>query len=236
MQKDGSGTAADAFSALGISVTDSNGELRSNQDVFDEAIAALGEMENETQRDAYAMQIFGKSAQDLNPIIKGGADTLKELGDSAQDTGMILSQDALNNLNGFNDSVDILKANASASSKIIGGTFAGSFTTVTDRIGQSLPQLATSFSGMFSPETFELAQTNFFYTFCRIGGQYNGQCGCKSADFLNGFNGFILGGGKWNCHISPNNDTYNFADPHNRIYGFGYWIGAVCTNCFAAAG
>lgn len=191
--KDGSGTAADAFSALGISVTDSNGELRSNQDVFDEAIAALGEMENETQRDAYAMQIFGKSAQDLNPLIKGGADTLKELGDSAQDTGMILSQDALNNLNGFNDSVDILKANASASSKIIGGTFAGSFTTVTDRIGQSLPQLATSFSGMFSPETFELAQTNFSTHFAALAVNITDNVAANLPTFLNGFNGFILG-------------------------------------------
>ena len=38
----GSGAAAEAFAALGISITDSNGELRNNQDVFNEAIDALG--------------------------------------------------------------------------------------------------------------------------------------------------------------------------------------------------
>lgn len=83
----GSGDAAKAFSALGVKITDGSGKLRSNQAVFTDAIKALGNIENETQRDAYAMQIFGKSAQDLNPLIKGGADALQKYGDQAEAAG-----------------------------------------------------------------------------------------------------------------------------------------------------
>lgn len=117
----GTGDAYKAFSELGVSVTGVDGRLRNNQDVFNQTINALGRMENGTQRDAYAMQIFGKSAQDLNPLILGGADALKQLGDEAEAAGLILSQDALDSANAFNDEVDVMKAKLQAMAKIVGG-------------------------------------------------------------------------------------------------------------------
>lgn len=72
----GTGTQAEAFAKLGISVTDANGELRSNNEVFTETIKALGNIENETERDATAMKLFGKSATELNPLIEGGIEDL----------------------------------------------------------------------------------------------------------------------------------------------------------------
>ena len=60
------------------------------------------------------MDIFGKSAQQLNPLIKGGAEALKEIGDRAERAGLILSQETLNGLNAFNDKVDELKAKGTA--------------------------------------------------------------------------------------------------------------------------
>lgn len=106
--------AAAAFDTLKIKVTDSTGALRDRQEVFYEVIDALGKVGNETERDALAMDIFGKSAQELNPLIMGGAQALKEIGDQAERAGLILSQDALNGLNAFNDKVDALKAKGEA--------------------------------------------------------------------------------------------------------------------------
>ena len=63
---------ADAYKALGISVTDAHGNLRDGETVYWQAIDALGKMQNETERDALAMQIFGKSARELNPLIEQG--------------------------------------------------------------------------------------------------------------------------------------------------------------------
>lgn len=120
----GSGDAAKAFETLGVKITNQDGSLRNNQDVFNETIKKLGEMKNETQRDAYAMQIFGKSAQDLNPLILGGADALEELGKQAEDAGLIMSQDALDGANAFNDGLDILKAQGTAAIGKIGGEIA----------------------------------------------------------------------------------------------------------------
>lgn len=129
MAKGDTGAAADAFKQLGVSVKDDlTGELRNNQDVFDEVIQKLGEVANETERDSIAMEIFGRSAQDLNPLILGGADALKQLGDEAEAAGLILSQDALDSANEFNDSIDKLKATAAGSFAALGTEIAGMLT------------------------------------------------------------------------------------------------------------
>lgn len=111
---DPSKTAAEAFDTLKIKTRDATDELRDRQEVFYEIIDALGKVGNETKRDALAVDIFGESAQELNPLIKGGAERLKELGDEAERAGLILSQETLDGLNEFNDKVDELKAKGDA--------------------------------------------------------------------------------------------------------------------------
>ena len=69
----------DAFSRLGVSFVDNEGKMRNHQEVFMELIDALGKVENETERDALAMRLFGKSAQELNPLIKAGSQELAKL-------------------------------------------------------------------------------------------------------------------------------------------------------------
>lgn len=120
----GTGDAYDAFAALGVEITNQDGTLRDRNAVFQEAIRALGEIDNETQRDAYAMQIFGRAAQDLNPLILGGADALQQLGDEAESAGLILSQDALDKLNLVSDAADRLKASAKAAGNLFSVGFA----------------------------------------------------------------------------------------------------------------
>lgn len=104
--KGGTGTAADAFRTLGISVVDTNGHLRDSEDVFFDAIDALGGIENEAERDAVAMNLFGKSATQLNPMIDAGSDALKAFADEAHDMGYVLDKDALDALGRVQDEFD----------------------------------------------------------------------------------------------------------------------------------
>lgn len=150
----GTGEAAKAFEALGISITDSNGELRNNQDVFNEAIDALGKMENETQRDAYAMQIFGKSARDLNPLILAGSDTLNQFAKDAKDSGYILSGEALTALNDYQDSLDKIARQKDALSNAIGVAAASAFKVFTDSADGALKSLTKLINGDIDAEEF----------------------------------------------------------------------------------
>lgn len=144
---DGTGAAAKAFEELGISVTDSVGQLRDRQDVFYEVIDALGKVGNETERDALAMNIFGKSAEQLNPLIKGGAETLKALGDEAERAGLILDQNTLDKLHGFSDEIDLLKAKGGQIAKIVGAEAlpaVESLTEAADDLLAEIKQMADS--------------------------------------------------------------------------------------------
>lgn len=102
----GTGSAAEAFAALGVEVTGSDGHLRNAEDVFYDVIDALGEMENSTERDAYSMDLFGRSAQDLNPMIEAGSDAVAAFAAEAHDMGYVLDSDALGALVDLQDSMD----------------------------------------------------------------------------------------------------------------------------------
>lgn len=105
----GTGNAKDSFDALGISVTNADGSMRSANDVFYETIDALGKVKNETERDAMSMDIFGRSAQDLNPLIIQGSKTLKAYADEAHNVGYVLDDEALSALGAVDDAYQRLQ-------------------------------------------------------------------------------------------------------------------------------
>lgn len=112
--RDGTGAQADAFKTLGISVTDANGQLRSAQDVLGEALNALNGVGNETERDALSMAIFGKSAMELNPLMKLGADGIAEMKQSAHDMGIVMDEETVASLDNFGDSMEGFKSSATS--------------------------------------------------------------------------------------------------------------------------
>lgn len=110
----GSKEQAEAFDKLGISVQNADGTLRDAQDVFGDAIDALGAISNETERDAIAMTIFGRSARDLNPLIKAGSDGLRELTKEAHDVGYVMGEEALDALGAVDDQLQRMNRSGEA--------------------------------------------------------------------------------------------------------------------------
>ncbi len=117
---DGSKTMVAAYDALGVSVTDANGDMRDSDTVYWELIDALGKVENETERDALAMTILGKSAQELNPLIEAGAQRMQELGEEARNAGYVLSEDMLAAYGALDDNLQYLKVNAEGAKNALG--------------------------------------------------------------------------------------------------------------------
>lgn len=105
----GTGNAKASFEELGVSVTNADGSMRSANDVFYETIDALGKVKNETERDAMSMDIFGRSAQDLNPLIIQGSKTIKAYADEAHNMGYVLDDEALSALGAVDDAYQRLQ-------------------------------------------------------------------------------------------------------------------------------
>lgn len=137
---DGSKTAVEAYDKLGVSVTNADGSMRDGQTVYWEVIDALGGMTNETERDALAMQLLGKSAQELNPLIEAGSGKLQELGAQAEAAGAVMSGDTLNAFGAFDDQLQFLQGGVGAAKNALGTVLLPVLTelagTGTDLLGQ----------------------------------------------------------------------------------------------------
>ena len=99
----------EAFENLGVA-TKENGQFREITDIFYDTVEALGQIPNETERDIAAMDIFGKSADELAGIIDDGGASLKALGEEAENLGVIIPEEDLQRANELNDQLDRLKA------------------------------------------------------------------------------------------------------------------------------
>ncbi|MCL5982922.1 MAG: phage tail protein [Firmicutes bacterium] len=110
----------EAYDALGVSVTDAGGNLRDAETVYWETIDALGRINDETERSALSMRIFGKSALELNPLIAQGSAGIAELTEEARQMGAVMSEEALSSLGAFDDTVQRLTAGAGAARNALG--------------------------------------------------------------------------------------------------------------------
>lgn len=108
MQNAQRGTAnyVEAYEKLGVTITREDGTLRDSEEVYWELIEALGNVENLTERDALAMTIMGRSAQDLNPLIIAGTDAMKAYAQEAHEVGYVLDAETISSYNKANDSLD----------------------------------------------------------------------------------------------------------------------------------
>lgn len=150
---DGTGASAEAFEKLGISVTNSDGSLRDADAVWQDTISALGKVSNETERDALAMQLMGKSAQELNPLIEDGGETYKNLADTLAKYDLdYIDQSTLDQANAFNDSLDTIKATGMVAFQQIGTQLAAYLAPAMEKVVDLVGRLAGWFANL-SPET-----------------------------------------------------------------------------------
>lgn len=133
----------DKFKALGVSVRDASGQMRSAEDIFYDAIDALGKIENPIDRDNASMSLFGKSAKELNPLILEGSSALKKYADEADKVGYVMSDETINKFGAFDDNMQRLKNTSKAVSQSLGGVL---LPVLTDMSGDAVDLLG-DFSG-----------------------------------------------------------------------------------------
>ena len=137
-----------AFAELGVSIRNEDGTMRDAVDVWYDALEALGKVENETERDALAMQVFGKSAMEMSGIVDDGGAALKALGEEAEATGTILGRDAVEDAGKFNDGLDRLKATAQQSFLSAGAALADSLLPMLEKLVQAVSKVLTWFGNL----------------------------------------------------------------------------------------
>lgn len=167
--QNGSEDTAAAFNRLGISIEDSEGNLRSSMDVFLDTIDALGNIKNQADRDALAMDLMSEEARELNPIIEKGSQELESYAQAAKNTGKVLTEDALIALEAVDDQVQRLQTSQESLKNQMASEFApyleefyGKATNLTDGLGSSIKSsgIVDAFGMMLDTFTNLLPTTN----------------------------------------------------------------------------
>lgn len=153
--KKGMGSGNKAFEDLGVSITNADGSLRDAESVFYDTLQALSGIENETERDVKAMEIFGKSADELAGIVDDGGAALQQYGQEAADAGLIMSEDMVKSLNEANDTMDKTKKNISMSLGQLGGTLIEAFGPAIEKVAGFIGTLTEKIRSL-SPEQAEM--------------------------------------------------------------------------------
>ena len=140
--RDGTEKYAEAYEKLDVNITNADGSLRDSYDVFLDSIDALGEIANETERDAIAMDIFGKSAQELNSLVAAGSETLRQYGEEAKQMGAVLTDEQLSSLGALDDQIQRLTKFGETVKTTFGAELAPAVSSILEMCTNRLPDAA----------------------------------------------------------------------------------------------
>lgn len=83
-------TGSDAYKQLGVSIRDSNGALKTQDQILLETIKALQKMPAGTQKSAMALKALGRNSQQLNEILNMTSDEFENLMKRSDELGLTL--------------------------------------------------------------------------------------------------------------------------------------------------
>ncbi|WP_419867586.1 hypothetical protein [Clostridium perfringens] len=163
--------ASETFGRLGIDVKDTSGKMKTQEQVFEEAILKLQQMEDGTEKAAIANKLFGKSGQELMPLLNGAAGSVEEMKKKAQELGLVLSDEAIDAGVLFTDTLDQLKRSFSSVATQVGVSVMPIIQKFCDFILSNMPLIQSVFSGVFKGiEFFVLGVVNVLQGFIESGG------------------------------------------------------------------
>jgi lambda family phage tail tape measure protein len=116
---DDSGEARNALNAMGISIKNADGSLKSADQVLGDVADKFSTYRDGVTKTAIATQLFGKSGADLIPLLNQGRDGLKEAGDELFRFGGVVMPEAAKQAEIFNDNMTKLGTVASSAGKSI---------------------------------------------------------------------------------------------------------------------
>jgi len=100
---DGMKEYEEAFDAVGITVTDTEGRLKSAETLILEVADTFSKYEDGAWKSARAMDLFGKSGADMIPLLNEGAAGIKKMTDEARAFGIVVTKEVAEAAERFND-------------------------------------------------------------------------------------------------------------------------------------
>lgn len=203
----GSQSAVEAFSAIGLSVDQLNGLSAAGR--FDQIAEAIAALPTEAERAAAAIGIFGRAGAELLPLFSQGAGAIAEARAEAERFGLALTNEQGQNVEAMNDAFTRAQQAVQGVVQQVVAYLAPAVTSVTEAfsnligsvgganigqaIGDALLAGAEYLAGV--ADSFIANLTPLWEYVSRVGGQWNAVFGIgqRVADFFSGVGRFWEG-------------------------------------------
>lgn len=105
----GSKKQAQAFADIGVSVRDASGKLKTADTLLLDVADRFAQYEDGANKAAVAQDLFGRSGAKMIPLLNSGRAGIEQLMQQAQRLGLIMSQEAADAAELFNDNLTVLQ-------------------------------------------------------------------------------------------------------------------------------
>lgn len=152
MDSAGQGTASaqEAFQALGVTWDDGTGKLKDQETMMNEAIMALANMENGTEKSRLATELFGKAGVELMPMLNNGSEAIVELTQRSHDLGLVMSDETVTAGVKLGDTMDDAKKSFGMVTTELGASFMPILQKLLDWILSHMPEIQKVITTVFS--------------------------------------------------------------------------------------
>ncbi len=113
------GAAAEAFIAMGVSVTDASGRLKETDAILLELATKFAGYSDGAAKSALATALFGRSGAELLPLLDKGAVGITKLTKEAERLGIVVTQETSDAADQFNDNLQKLSEQSEAAARNI---------------------------------------------------------------------------------------------------------------------
>lgn len=143
--KTGSKTMSEAYGKLGIDMEN----VGSSSEAFDLVMKRLSGMKDESQRNAIANDIFGKSYAQLTPLLNEGAGGMDALKQKASDLGMVMSNESVSAGEQLGDTIDQVKGGLMGMANSIALTLLPYVQKAVGWVQENMPAIKETATGVF---------------------------------------------------------------------------------------
>lgn len=139
----GIGDGAQVFDALGISVRNADGRMKSTEAVLLQVADVFANLEDGAVKTALAVKLFGKSGMDMIPFLNQGAAGITQLTAEAERLGLKLTTETARSAEAFNDNLTALKASSSSLGIALARDFLPELTNITNAMREAANEAGT---------------------------------------------------------------------------------------------
>lgn len=140
---------------LKLSMMDSNGQLKTSEQMFYDSIDAIGALKNETEQEIAAQKLFGKSYQDIMPLIKAGSGALTAYADEAKKMGLVLSDEMVAKMGAYDDIMQKTEAQMDGLKKQLVVNFMPALQGAATGLSELLSEVGTALADGFQPNDIQ---------------------------------------------------------------------------------